>query len=355
MQMFVKMLVSKRIDYRKKMPDNQKDELQAITKGEYAMKRTSPIRVGVIGLGAIGTGILKAFTDHPETVVVAVCDASEERAREVAQKENVAAWYTDYKVLLTDESIALVYVATPPKLHHRIVLDVLAAGKHILCEKPLANSLKEAEEMLEAAQQAGVVHAMNFPLNYAPELKKFTSLVREGYLGKLRRIELTMNFPTWPRRWQQNGWIGGREQGGFVREVGPHLIQVVQRVFGKMIDVKSELELPENPQACETGIIASMKLADGTPVTISGLSQVAAQERVEVKAYGTEGTISLLNWGELHIGRSNEPLAKIELAAETPFPGQLLQNIVQAIDGEEADLYDFQVGYDVQILLESLL
>jgi predicted dehydrogenase len=124
---------------------------------------------------------------------------------------NGIAWYTDHKELLQHTDVDLVYVAVPPKYHHAIALDVIASGMHILCEKPLANSLGEAYEMLEQAQRAGIVHASNY--------------VSSGYVGQLRRVEIITHFHKWPREWQQNEWVGGREQGGFVLEVIPHFIQ----------------------------------------------------------------------------------------------------------------------------------
>jgi predicted dehydrogenase len=246
----------------------------------------------------------------------------------------------------------LIYVAVPPKFHHKIVLDVIAAGKHVLCEKPLANSVQEAQEMWESAQHKGVVHALNFPLHYSAEVREMARLLVNERIGRLRRLELITHFPLWPRRWQQNEWVGGREQGGFILEVGVHFIQTIQRLFGGIQSVHSQVEYPANSNDCETGVIATMALTDGTPILFSGLSQIPGEERVEFHAYGTEGKLSLLNWGTLVGASIGESATSIE-----PTLGKapdLIGNLVQAIRGHDADLCDFGVGYKAQMVLEQL-
>jgi predicted dehydrogenase len=108
-----------------------------------------------------------------------------------------------------------------------------------------------------------------------------------------------MHFPQWPRIWQQNGWVGKREQGGFVLEVGVHFIQQTLKIFGDIKNIQTRLELPNDPNKCETGIVATAELGDGTPVLIEGLSQIAGEVFIGFTAYGSEGTVSLENWGSV--------------------------------------------------------
>lgn len=310
------------------------------------------LHIGIIGLGAIGQRLIHQFKEHPEVSIAAVCDLSEALAKETAEKLEDVQVYTDYKQLISDGKVELVYVAVPPKFHHAIVMDVLQAKKHVLCEKPLANSLEEAEEMAKAAQEAGVVHAMNFPLNYGEAATKFAALIDGGYVGKLRRLQLTMNFPEWPRAWQRNDWVGEREQGGFVLEVGVHFIQQTVKLFGDMINIQSRMEFPENPISCETGIIATAELADGTPVLIEGISQVAGHEHIGFTAYGSEGVLSIENWGQLRGGKTGEDLSLLPLDATVPH--RLIDELVKAVNGKDAEIYDFEVGYQSQTVLEAL-
>jgi predicted dehydrogenase len=310
------------------------------------------IHIGIIGLGAIGQRLINQFRQHPKVEIVAVCDRLESLARETADALGGVQVYTDYSNLIADQRVDLVYVAVPPKFHHHIVMEVLKAKKHVLCEKPLANSLEEAKEMANAAKEADGIHAMNFPLNYDKASTKLAEMISQNYLGKLRRLQLTMHFPEWPRFWQKNDWVGGREQGGFVLEVGVHFIQQTLKLFGEIKNIQTRLELPNDPEKCETGIIATAELGDGTPVLIEGLSQIAGKEYIGFTAFGTEGTLSLENWSQLRGGKNSEELKVISL--EESEPKRLIDELVKAVNGEEAELYDFEVGYRAQEVLEAL-
>ncbi|MGG1679435.1 Gfo/Idh/MocA family protein [Neobacillus sp. NRS-1170] len=310
------------------------------------------LHIGIIGLGAIGQRLIKKFKEHPDVEITAVCDRLESLVRETSNALGGVQAYTDYQGLIADQRVDLIYIAVPPKFHHPIVMDVLKAKKHILCEKPLANSLDEAKEMAQAAKEAGVIHAMNFPLNYEQAASKFAELIGQNYVGKLRRLQLTMHFPEWPRLWQKNDWVGEREQGGFVLEVGVHFIQQTLKLFGGIKKIQTRLELPEDPQKCETGVIATGELEDGTPVLIEGLSHIAGKEHIGFTAFGSEGILSLENWGELSGGKNGGELNAISFV-ETK-PNRLIDELVKAVNGQEAELYDFEVGYRAQEILEKL-
>ncbi|WP_223587614.1 Gfo/Idh/MocA family protein [Neobacillus bataviensis] len=310
------------------------------------------LHIGIIGLGAIGQRLIKKFKEHPDVEITAVCDRLESLVRETSNALGGVHTYTDYQGLIADQRVDLIYVAVPPKFHHPIVMDVLKAKKHVLCEKPLANSLDEAKEMAQAAKEAGVIHAMNFPLNYEQGATKFAEMIGQNYVGKLRRLQLTMHFPEWPRFWQKNDWVGEREQGGFVLEVGVHFIQQTLKVFGAIKNIQTRLELPDDPQKCETGVIATGELEDGTPVLIEGLSQIAGKEHIGYTAYGSEGILSLENWGELKGGKNGEELNVISF--DETKPNRLIDELVKAANGQKAELYDFEVGYRAQEILEEL-
>ncbi|ESU32201.1 hypothetical protein G3A_12115 [Bacillus sp. 17376] len=310
------------------------------------------IKVGVIGLGAIGQRLIKGFQEHPEMEIAAVCDAMESRAYETAAELGGIPAFTNHQKMLEKTQLDLVYVAVPPKFHLAVASDVLVKGIHILCEKPLANSVEEAKSLLKQAQDAGVVHAMNFPLNYSAGSKTFEKLIKENYVGKLRRVQLKMHFPQWPRPWQQNAWVASKEQGGYVLEVGVHFIQQLQKIFGP-VEVKDvQIQFPEDPHASENAILAILELSDGTLVLIDGMSQIAGKEEIAFTAYGDEGTLSLLNWGQLEGCKLGEEIGPLE--ADESLTDSLVDNLVKAIKGEEATIIDFAAGYEAQGILEQL-
>lgn len=310
------------------------------------------IKVGIIGLGAIGQRLIESFTNHPETKIVSICDTLEERTKEIAQQLGDVLTFTNHSQMLEASELDLVYVSVPPKYHHAIVSDVIEKGINILCEKPLANSTDEALSMYKQAKERGILHAMNFPLNYNHGSKTFAALIKDGYIGKLRRIELKMHFPKWPRPWQQNEWVATKEQGGYVLEVGVHYIQQIQKIFGDIKVIDKSIQYPEDSKASEIGIIARLELNDGTPILIDGLSQIAGNEEIKFTAYGSEGTLSLVNWANVEGAKIGAPIQSIEM--NNSLEDSLVDNIVKALKGEEAVIIDFAQGYEAQVVLEDL-
>lgn len=315
---------------------------------------TTPLKIGVIGTGMMAERMMNSFENHPKLQITGICDVNEERVNELAVQFQTTA-YTHFQDLLENESLDIVYVAVPPKWHHEVAKAVLEKGIHILCEKPLANSVEEAAELLALSKDKGVVNAMNFPLNYEEGTRAFEKLMHEGYVGKLRRVELRMEFPKWPRPRQQNSWISTREQGGFVFEVAGHLVQQILRIFGPITQVVSDLEFPEDPTKSETGIFATMTLEKGVNVYFNGITNTAGthSQDIELTAYGTEGTVKLSNYSNLSAGKIGEEMTLIPLEEQVRTE-ELIDAFVAAVEGKEAELYDFQVGYDVQVILEKL-
>ena len=125
------------------------------------------MRIAAIGLGAIGQRVIEDLRREARATISAVCDLDAEVASKWAEELGGIPWATDYRKILSDELTEVAYIAVPPKFHHEVVLAATAAGKHILCEKPLALTLGEATEMAKAVQHAGVVNALNLPLHYA--------------------------------------------------------------------------------------------------------------------------------------------------------------------------------------------
>ncbi|MFC5447733.1 Gfo/Idh/MocA family protein [Paenibacillus aestuarii] len=317
------------------------------------MKDLRKVGIGIIGLGGVGQKVLQTFARHPQAEVRAVCDTDVALLARTKAMGNDLFASTQYEDVLAHDQVDLIYIAVPPKYHYPIVMSAIAKQKHILCEKPLANSLEEAEDMLRGAADSKIVHAMNFPTFFRPSYREFSRCLQERRIGELRRVEVTLNFPVWPRAWQQNAWIGSREQGGFVREVLPHFIQLILAEFGDLRQIASSLEYPADTQLCETGILALLELDRQVPVLITGMSGAAAAEHVALTAIGTHGTASLTNWSQFLYAASGEPLAPVELA-ETDHLYAMVDGVIQSVLGHTSVVVNFATGYKVQRILEGL-
>lgn len=309
-------------------------------------------RVGVIGLGAIGYRIAKAFAGHAAAQVTVVCDADAALAEKVAAELGAGSWATDYRAMLEGDQVDLVYVAVPPRLHKQMALEIMAAGKHILCEKPLALTLDEAEAMAAKARETGVVTMVNLPMHTSPGIAALKEQVEAGYLGEFRRGELTLVFPQWPRAWQQNPWIGKREQGGAIREVGPHLFHAIMQVLGPITRVRAEMEYPAaDPEASEIGALGALELERGGVIAVSALCGVDRKEQVSLTLYGTEGTLGLVEWDKPVGAKGGGPLEPLPFDKEGRTPP--VELLAQALAGEQVELPTFEAGLAIQQVLDA--
>jgi len=154
---------------------------------------------GVIGCGTVaGYGHLPALTTTDGARLVAVADVVEEKARTAAEQHGAAHSFGDYRRLLALPEVAVVTVATPPSQHYRMVLDALAMGKHVFCEKPLASTVAQGEEMVAAARAAGLLLAVDFASRVAPAYQRMQALLAAAAIGRLQVLRFT------------NLWRGGR-------------------------------------------------------------------------------------------------------------------------------------------------
>ncbi len=309
------------------------------------------MKLGMIGLGKMGQIMSDWAKPVTEVQISHVCDVSAERVREFSHSLH-AKGYTDYRELLQQPDLDAVYICVPPTLHHEVVKFAIAQKKHVLCEKPLANSVAEARDLMEVAEQSGLVNAMQFTLQYARAIPKINELVKQHYLGKLRRIEIMLRFPEWPRPSQKVAWVGSRLQGGMAMEVCIHLIHAIHGLFGqRIVHVESELEFPHDPDLSEDGIFARMELADGTPIYVNALANCAGtEEMIRIEFHGTAGSLIMPDWDQLAGGRRGESIRSMEGAPAR----NVVRELALAVQGKPARICNFREAYEAQIVMEAL-
>lgn len=299
---------------------------------------------------------------HPRTDIKGGFDVDVERMAAIKEKFNIAT-VTDLDELINDKNIYMIYLAVPPKYHHDIAIQIMKAGKHILCEKPLAGTVEEAMEMYEVAMETQIVHAMNFPLYYGFAYNKIKQLfeanTNTNTLGSLKRIELTAIYPVWPRPWQRNNWIDTREEGGFVREVFTHYIQLIQSSFGSIENIHSFVEYPEDESKCETGLIGVGELANGVKVVFNGITDVNQKRDIKLTIYGSQGSVELQDWQNLLITTGNQQFVPTGEQKDTAKAVNSTYNLIhafyEAIDGKKSSLVTFEDGLLATKVVEKLL
>mgnify|MGYP003311235073 CR=1 FL=1 len=150
------------------------------------------LKIGIIGCGGIANGKhMPALQKVADCEMVAFCDIVEERAVLAAKEfgtEN-AAVYTDYRELLKDKTIDVVHVCTPNRSHSFITVDALEAGKHVMCEKPMGDTLEEATRLIKLKQELNGFLQIGFELHYSRLYMKAKEWIDQGLIGKVVNIQ----------------------------------------------------------------------------------------------------------------------------------------------------------------------
>ena len=186
------------------------------------------VRIGIIGCGGIANNKhMPALHRLPDVELVAFCDIIVERAEKAAKEYGIegAKVYEDYKELLKDETIDVVHVLTPNREHSFITVDALEAGKHVMCEKPMAINTEEAQKMLDAAKRTGKKLTIGYQNRYRPDSWYLKRACDNGDLGEIYYAKAhairRRAVPTW------GVFLNEEEQGGGpLIDIGTHALDL---------------------------------------------------------------------------------------------------------------------------------
>lgn len=186
------------------------------------------VKIGIIGCGGIANGKhMPSLKKIKNVQMVAFCDIIEERAVKAAEEYGVegAKVYTDYKELLKDRDIEIVHVCTPNRSHAFISIDAMEAGKHVMCEKPMAKTYKEAKEMLDASERTGMKLTIGYQSRWRADSLYLKKMCEDGELGEIyygKAIALRRRaVPTW------GVFLNEYEQGGGpLIDIGTHALDL---------------------------------------------------------------------------------------------------------------------------------
>jgi predicted dehydrogenase len=190
------------------------------------------IRVALIGTGSIAVqNHIPGIRLHPQGEVVALCDSDPRALAAATAASGVTRTFTDYKPVMEASDIDAVVIATPNHVHASIALAAIAAGKHVLCEKPLGMSYAETETMADAAERAGVINMTAFTYRFIPAIRWMKHLLDEGALGTLFHVRIR-RLQDWGDRdlgWRQRRAMAG---SGELGDMLAHRIDYVHYLFG---------------------------------------------------------------------------------------------------------------------------
>lgn len=188
------------------------------------MTNHTPLKVGIVGSG-IGRLHIQSYRLLPQVEVVALCDVDEVRLEEIGQRYNIPRRYTAFQALFESGEIEAVSICLPNSLHAPVSIAALEAGLHVLCEKPLAESVTAGEKVIEAAAKAPGMFMMCYNRRYRADIRWIKSLLDEGTLGQIYQIKAG-----WIRETGiPSGWFTAKEisGGGPLVDLGVHILDAV--------------------------------------------------------------------------------------------------------------------------------
>ncbi len=228
------------------------------------------LRVGVVGT-SIGRQHIEAYQALPERFdIVAICDIDETSAREAATAYTIPHVVTHLTELCQRDDLDVIDICTPSYLHFSQVQQVLAAGKHVICEKPVAGSLKEVDELITTEAQSGKRVMPIFQYRFGHGVRKLKLLIEEGIAGQ---AYLTTIETAWRRRAEYYAvpWRGKweTELGGAIVTLAIHAHDILYHVLGPINSVFARTATKVNPIETEDCISASLEMADGSLASLS--------------------------------------------------------------------------------------
>jgi predicted dehydrogenase len=261
---------------------------------------------GLIGCGDISARrVAGALTGSANSALVAVARARAELAAEFASRHGARRWHADWRDLLKDGEVDAVYVATPVRLHVEHAVAAAEAGKHVLCEKPMARDVAGCERMIAAARAHGVRLGVAYYRHHYPVVARLRELIASGEIGRpvLAQVQAFERFDRGPD--QPRSWLLRRSEagGGPMMDFGCHRIEVLQDVMGPITEARGQLSnVLFRERDVEDTCVAHLRFRSGASAVLA-VSHAARESRDALQFVGTEGSayVDVLNQGGLRI------------------------------------------------------
>jgi len=329
------------------------------------------------GLGLVGVNdrarkvVLPGFMASPHCHVVALCSRDRTKAREVAQQVGAPHVFDDYTAMLDSPGVDAVFLNVPNQLHFPMAMQAIEARKHVICEKPLADTVEQAAKLTDAATAAGVRTAVNFTLRSLPGPRTVSRLLADGAIGTLTSFELATM--------QSRGFEPKHARANGLADLGPHVADLLawwakDVGAGEVSSVAASLSLLEDRQITEADgqsanvIVQAVLRLSGNATGYLGMLRVAPGFGNAYRAtlYGTKATLEMYYDTEAPRLRMARGIGQFVADAweEIPIPDDLnvtyaefprvhFGRIASAIAGE-GSFPDFRDGLRSQRLLDAV-
>ena len=226
------------------------------------------LHVGIIGSGLVGRVHLEAMLAHETVSAVSLAEPAAALRQKAASELPIRLAVADYHALLDDPSIDVVDICLPHDLHHRVALEAFAAGKHVLTDKPISNTLPEADGMIAAAEASGRRFYVALNQRFMPVHQRVRQLLDDGTIGREFMATLTVIGSELPRMSDPDSWKGtwDRAGGGVLADSGTHVVDLAHDWFGPPTAVACRLarHVVKTPNKADDTCVLTLEYPDLT-------------------------------------------------------------------------------------------
>jgi predicted dehydrogenase len=252
------------------------------------------VGIGAIGAGSFGLFALQQFLQIENTRLIAIAATHREGADSIAQRFG-AAHLDRIEELVNHPEVDLVYISTPPFLHYEQSMLALKAGKHVICEKPLAVSLPQAKEMIDFAQRHGLLMTTNLMQRYNPVFDKIKAIIDEKPLGELLHGYFE-NYASDENLHPEHWFWDTKKSGGIFIEHGVHFFDILEGWLGEGNVVSSHYNTRPGT-AIEEQVQCTVRYGDIVHFNFyHGFTQASRMDRQEMRLLFEKGDITLFEW-----------------------------------------------------------
>lgn len=334
------------------------------------------LNVAIIGTGGMANFHAQRYTKLDGVTITCACDIDEQRVSEFARKHDIPETFTDVSKMLAEADFQAVSIVTPDATHAKLSLQAIEAGKHVLCEKPLATNAADADEMAKAAREAGVINMVNFSYRNSSAWQRALQMVQGGDLGKVYHfqahyLQSWLTSTDWGDWKTSPNWLWrlSRNHGshGALGDIGVHILDFATGPVGhaqnlfcllKTFDKAPEGRIGDYQLDANDSALITLECENGAVGTLA-ITRFATGHRNSL-ALSIHGDRAALR---LDLDKSYEMMEICRLAPdgttqpwESIFCGKTpdnFQRFIQSIQSGVQDQPDFARGAEVQHLLDA--
>ncbi|MGC9452712.1 MAG: Gfo/Idh/MocA family protein [Oceanipulchritudo sp.] len=334
------------------------------------------LKIAIVGTGGMANMHAQHLKKIDGVQLACACDIDRKRVGDFAAKHEIPAAYTDYAEMLREGDFAAVSVVTPDSTHAPLSLQAIEAGKHVLCEKPLATNAEDARAMAKAAKDAGVINMVNFSYRNSSAWQRAVEMIRNGDLGKIYHfqahyLQSWLTSTDWGDWKTSPHWLWRLSKGhgshGALGDVGVHIIDFATGPIGhadkvfchlKTFDKAPENKIGDYLLDANDSALVTLECANGALGTLS-ITRWATGHRnsVALSVHGDRGALRLdldKSYQMIEVCRLNpdgttQPWQSL-FCGSTP---SIWERFVESIRTGTQDQPDFARGAEVQALLDA--